>query len=150
MVAPAPPDVAVIVDTSGSMSSEDLAQCMADVTGIVRATTPPGVARRPVRVIPCDNSPGDVQSVRHRADLALLELTGGGGTDMGAGIRSAVGLRPRPDVVVVLTDGATPWPARPPDGAAGCRFVAVVVEPRCPAPTPPDWIRTIVAPVRSA
>ena len=38
------------------------------------------------------------------------QLQGGGGTDMVAGIDAAMSLRPRPDAVIVLTDGYTPFP----------------------------------------
>jgi hypothetical protein len=57
---------------------------------------------------------------------------------MGAGIRAAGDLRPRPQVVVVLTDGETPWPAEPP---AGMRVVVGLVGPR--PPTPPPWARSV-------
>ncbi len=36
---------------------------------------------------------------------------------MGAGIASALQLKPRPSVIVVLTDGYTPWPVRAPNAA---------------------------------
>jgi hypothetical protein len=45
---------------------------------------------------------------------------------MGAGLAAAAELRPRPDVIVVLTDGYTPWPARPP---AGTRVVVGLLDP---------------------
>ncbi|MGH9150644.1 MAG: DUF2201 family putative metallopeptidase, partial [Acidimicrobiales bacterium] len=35
---------------------------------------------------------------------------------MGEGLRAASRLRPRPSIVVVLTDGMTEWPADPPKG----------------------------------
>ncbi len=54
--------------------------------------------------------------MRRVARADQVRLAGGGGTDMGAGIEAAARLRPRPDVVVVLTDGMTPWPDEPPRG----------------------------------
>lgn len=38
--------------------------------------------------------------------------------DIAAGIEAAAALRPRPAVIVVLTDRFTPWPGRPPAAAA--------------------------------
>jgi predicted metal-dependent peptidase len=58
----------------------------------------------------------DVKSVRRVSSAAAVELIGGGGTDMGAGLAAVGRLRPRPSVVVVLTDGLTPWPEQPPKG----------------------------------
>ncbi len=43
-----------------------------------------------------------------------ISLTGGGGTDMGGAIATVLAARRVPDLVVVITDGLTPWPARRP------------------------------------
>ena len=40
---------------------------------------------------------------------SLDDVYGRGGTDMRAGIAAAIELRPRPTVIVVVTDGYTPW-----------------------------------------
>jgi predicted metal-dependent peptidase len=103
------PEVAVVCDTSGSMTEDLLAAALAEVEGLLRAL---GLARR-VRVLACDTAVGPVQRV---SSARQVQLTGGGGTDMGAGIAAAEALRPRPAVVVVLTDGYTPWPAGAPKG----------------------------------
>ncbi len=104
------PEVAVVCDTSGSMSDAQLGQVLVEVEGILRSL---GLARTRVRVMAVDAA---VQTVRRVASASRLELVGGGGTDMGAGIDAASRLRPRPSVVVVLTDGMTPWPVDPPKG----------------------------------
>lgn len=100
------PRVAVVVDTSGSVSDSQLAFAVAEVLGIVRAI------HRDVMVLACDAAVHAVQRVTATADL---HLAGGGGTDMRVGLQAALELRPRPDLVVVLTDGETPWPDAAPD-----------------------------------
>lgn len=103
------PEVAVVVDTSGSMGNALLARCLAEVQGILRAAG----ARDGVPVLAVDAAVHATTRV-HRA--AQVRLAGGGGTDMGVGIDAARRLRPQPTVVIVLTDGYTPWPATPPVG----------------------------------
>ena len=103
------PEVAVVCDTSGSMTEDLLAMVLAEVEGLLRAL---GLARQ-VRVLACDAAVAPVQRV---SSARQVELIGGGGTDMGAGIGAAAALRPRPAVTVVLTDGYTPWPAVAPKG----------------------------------
>jgi predicted metal-dependent peptidase len=130
------PEVAVVCDTSGSMTEDLLAASLAEVEGLLRAL---GLARR-LRVIACDAAASAAQKV---TSARQVELTGGGGTDMGAGIAAATALRPRPAITVVLTDGLTPWPDAPPQG------MKVVVgllgdEP----PEPPAWTRAIRVPAR--
>ena len=107
MVRPVPA-VAVVIDTSGSVSDRELTQAWSEVLGMLRGI---GVRREQIRVWATD-------TMAHRVTWKpdeMVELIGGGGTDMGAGIRAALNDRPTPDVVVVLTDGDTPWPdQRPP------------------------------------
>ena len=142
MAAPAPPSVAVVVDTSGSMSPDDLSQCIADIASLTRSVS--GAAGGvPVRVIPCDAVAGPVSRVRTKADVPRIELTGGGGTDMRVGIEAVAALRPTPEVIVVLTDGCTPWPEAPPAAAPRARYIAVIVEEEFEPYGIPDYIHTI-------
>ncbi len=105
------PQVAMVLDTSGSMSDSMLAQALAEVSGVLRGL---GIGRRHLRVVCCDATAYEAQRVIDAHDVRLL---GGGGTDMGAGLAAAAELRPRPDLILVLTDGHTPWPSAPPRGA---------------------------------
>jgi predicted metal-dependent peptidase/intein/homing endonuclease len=126
------PEVAVVVDTSGSMSERQIAQALAEVAGVLRTLG----NRTAVRVLAVDAA---VQTCRMVFRPEQIELAGGGGTDMGVGLEAAVrpqAGRPRPDVVVVVTDGHTPWPERPPEGARV--IVALVGDGESPA-----WARTV-------
>ena len=125
------PEVAVVCDTSGSMTEDLLALVLAEVEGLLRAL---GLARQ-VRVLACDTAVGPAQRVNSARQVQLI---GGGGTDMGAGIAAAAALRPRPAVTVVLTDGYTPWPAEPPKGM---RIVVGLIGPQAPAA--PLWARAV-------
>ena len=125
------PEVAVVCDTSGSMTEDLLAMVLAEVEGLLRAL---GLARQ-VRVLACDTAVAPVQRV---SSARQVELIGGGGTDMGAGIGAAAALRPRPAVTVVLTDGYTPWPAAAPKGM---RVVVGLLGEG--APDAPPWTRSV-------
>ncbi|MDQ3897173.1 MAG: VWA-like domain-containing protein, partial [Actinomycetota bacterium] len=126
------PEVAVVCDTSGSMTDDQLTEVLAEVDGVLRSV---GVRSQGVRVLACD---AEVHRIKRVSSARQVELAGGGGTNMGAGIEEAVRARPRPGVVVVLTDGYTPWPAAAPKG------VHVVVGLVGPAPpVPPSWARAV-------
>jgi predicted metal-dependent peptidase len=125
------PEVAVVCDTSGSMTEDLLAMVLAEVEGLLRAL---GLARQ-VRVLACDTAVAPAQRV---SSARQVELIGGGGTDMGAGIGAAAALRPRPAVTVVLTDGYTPWPAAAPKGM---RVVVGLLGEG--APEAPPWTRSV-------
>jgi predicted metal-dependent peptidase len=106
MRKPAPPPVAIIIDTSGSISKEMITQFLSEVDGIARAN---GVAQG-LSVIPCDAAVGPIQKLKSKASISELVLPGGGGTDMGVGILAATTMKPFPRIIIVLTDGYTPWP----------------------------------------
>ncbi|CAL9599747.1 vWA domain-containing protein [Streptomyces sp. enrichment culture] len=130
------PRVAVVVDTSGSMGDAELAAAMAEITGVLREV---GVRGNRVTVLACD---ADVHAVSRVTSAGQVELGGGGGTDMRVGIEAALARPERPDVVVVLTDGWTPWPGREP---YGCRVVAALIGPG--APEAPAWAETVRVPL---
>lgn len=128
------PSVAVVVDTSASVDDALLGQALAEVDGALQAG---GVRRDGVTVLSCDTQTGPAQRVRSSAQVVL---EGGGGTDLRVGLAAAGALRPRPQLVVVLTDGHTPWPARAP---AGTRVVVALLERG--APPPPAWATVVRA-----
>jgi predicted metal-dependent peptidase len=131
------PDVAIVCDSSGSMHERLLARALAEVEAVLARA---GLRQNRVRVLAVDAT---VQAVRRVSRAADVELAGGGGTDMGAGISAAAALRPRPTVVIVLTDGYTPWPDEPPPGV---RVVVGLLAEGAEAAEwpPPSWARTVV------
>lgn len=101
--------LAVVIDTSGSMSGQPLGQAVAELYGILSAV------HQQVTLVPCDAEAYASIPLESVVQLRqLLELPGGGGTDMRAGISTAINLKPVPDCILVLTDGYTPYPLEKP------------------------------------
>jgi predicted metal-dependent peptidase len=135
-----PPRVCVVIDTSGSVSDAELGSALLEVAAIARALS----GRRDlVTVLPCD---ADAPLVHRLSRPHQIPLVGGGGTDLRTGFNRA--RRTRPDVIVVLTDGQTPWPERQPP----CRTVVGLFprskpdgkdEPDYTPQPPPAWARVI-------
>ncbi|MDH6280974.1 vWA domain-containing protein [Prescottella agglutinans] len=137
-----PPRVSVIVDTSGSVSDADLGSALLEVAAITRAV---GGRRDLVTVLSCDAAARVVHPLCRAEDIPLF---GGGGTDLRTGFAKVLHGRPRPDVIVVLTDGETPWPSSRP----GCRTVVGLfprVRPRgwedhdYVPDLPPEWAHVV-------
>lgn len=59
---------------------------------------------------------------------------------MGVGIDAALALKPRPQLIIVLTDGETPWPATPPAASVVAALVGRI--PKSDLPTA-DWLVVI-------
>ncbi|MEU0564665.1 VWA-like domain-containing protein [Nonomuraea sp. NPDC005983] len=140
-----PPRVSVVIDTSGSVSDAELGSALLEVAAIVRAV---GGRRDLVSVLSCDAAARVVQPLCRAEGVTLV---GGGGTDLRTGFAKALRARLRPDVIVILTDGQTPWPdARPP-----CRTVVGLFSRRRAARSwdendpdytpdaPPEWARVV-------
>ncbi|MHB1783477.1 MAG: vWA domain-containing protein [Acidimicrobiales bacterium] len=131
------PLIAVVRDTSGSMSDEDLSAVTIEIEGIARQM---GVRGDALRILDVDAAVASVKG--YHGVSTLDEVTGRGGTDMGAGVAYAVTLHPRPTVIVVVTDGYTPWPdAKPRMPVVICVVgrgdLSRVVE------ATPDWATTV-------
>ena len=129
------PNVALVIDTSGSADDELLGRALGEVYGALRGL---GVTGSSVTVLACDAAGHTVARVRNARDA---KLAGGGGTDMRVGIAEAGLLRPRPDVIVVFTDGYTPWPDQPPLGSAV--IAAMLGRPGTVLPPCPSWAKRI-------
>lgn len=127
------PEVAIVVDTSGSVSDEMLSQALGAVAGVLRACG----LRQGVHVLAVDTR---VQTCHRVFRPEQVRLAGGGGTDMATGIDAAARLRPRPQVVVVLTDGETPWPATPPRNV---RVVVGLLGRAAASSAVPAWARVV-------
>lgn len=95
--------IAVVVDTSGSMSNKELAQALAEIEAVLKAGGHNGVT-----VLSCDAAVHMTQKVFKTQEIKLV---GGGGTSMTVGLRAAEALRPRPHVIILVTDCETDWPS---------------------------------------
>ncbi|MBL1079836.1 hypothetical protein JK358_36080 [Nocardia sp. 2] len=108
-----PPRVTVVIDTSASVSDTELGSALLEVAAISRAI---GGRRDLVTVLSCDAAARIAHPLCAAEGIPLL---GGGGTDLRSGFAKALRTHPRPDALVVLTDGQTPWPSAKPS----CRTV---------------------------
>jgi len=129
------PRVAIVIDTSASVDDGMLAQALGEVDGAIAGLGVPG---EQVTVLACDAAVSTVAQVRRACDA---RLGGGGGTDMRAGIEAASRAQPRPDLIIVITDGYTPWPQVPPAGMAV--VVALLHRGDTTAPPAPNWATTV-------
>ena len=99
--------IACVVDTSGSIKNDELSQIIAEIMGVLKAY------QFPVTVIPCDSRAYAPIQVAMPSDFFKLQkLPGGGGTNMIVGIDAALNLVPKPDCILVLTDGFTVFPKK--------------------------------------
>lgn len=103
--------VAIIGDSSGSIGAKEVSHFVGHMNKILESCLPEKVFFL------------HVDAMVHQVDeftqddlpLNIKTIKGGGGTDMGAGIRWLQEQGVDPDVCVILTDGFTPWPETPPD-----------------------------------
>ena len=93
------PAVVVAVDTSGSVTEEDLAQFAAEISGILEAY------ETEITVIYCDSGINGEPEVFTREDLPLkLQARGGGGTDFRPPFKFVAEHDLTPACLIYLTD----------------------------------------------
>lgn len=119
-------NVAIVVDTSGSISDEELSMFLAEIKGILKAVV------SEVTVLSCDSVVHEKAKINRITQLKD-KLVGGGGTNMAVGIQEAL---KEGDIVVVFTDGETPWPEEP----VKKPVIAVLTQDN----KVPGWIKKVV------
>ena len=125
------PEIAVVIDTSGSMGDEDLARALAEIRAILTRVVPGDG----IRVYSVD---ADVAAESQVFNARQINLVGGGGTDMRVGIEAAAATRS--GAIIVVTDGFTRWPeTRPP----GVPLTIAALTNDWALDEVPAWIRTI-------
>jgi predicted metal-dependent peptidase len=114
-----------LIDTSGSMGDSQLARAVSELGGLVRQL---GYGADVV-VACCDAAVHEVSRVFRRTQV---EMYGGGGTDIGVGLRAFIERKVAPiDLLVIVSDCRTPWPKEIPP------FPVITI--RVGAGTPPPW-----------
>jgi predicted metal-dependent peptidase len=114
-----------LIDTSGSMRDTQLARAVSELGGLTRQL---GYGADVV-VVCCDAA---VHEVRKVFASTQIELCGGGGTDIGVGLRAFIERKVAPiDLLVIVSDCRTPWPKEIPP------FPVITI--RVGDGTPPPW-----------
>jgi len=104
-------NVGVCIDTSGSISDEEVKVFLGEVSGILEGAKP-----EQCLIAWCDSAVAGHDWVEEPNELLTLEKKGGGGTDMPVGIDYLIEeLGEYQTTIVVLTDGYTPFHQTPPD-----------------------------------
>jgi len=134
------PRIACVIDTSGSIGEAQLRQALTEVRALLETF------QVPVTVIPCDSRAYRAIPLQVSARWSILRehLRGGGGTDMRAGLDAALKLRPEPTIILIFTDGRTPYPKDPPPKARVLWVIWKSASTPPPLPPMPPWRRADV------
>jgi len=123
--------IGAVIDTSGSMSDEDLSSASSEITGIAAAAGGTCV------VITGDTDIGWSGNVSSGRDVRYGAR---GGTDMRPLIEAAAKSNPQVHCIIVLTDGYTPWPER---GEVQLPVLVGLIGRHCRPESVPDWMAVV-------
>ena len=98
-------EIAIAVDTSGSMSDVDLQDCLSEVIGIVSA-----YENVDLTVLACDADVHSASQVQTITDVQSIKLQGGGGTDFRPVFKWLEENKPNLKLLVFFTDGYGDFP----------------------------------------
>lgn len=105
--------VAMVEDSSGSMGAEQLRSAREEACGVFKQL---GIST--AWFIDADAEVSCPPKMISMRDLAILPVTGRGGTDFRPAIAAAQKLVPKPDILIYFTDGDGVAPDAPPKGMA--------------------------------
>lgn len=115
------PEVDMIIDTSGSMGMQELIDAASETQGVMKAVG------APVRIAVCDAAVHGLRKVKNIQEACGL-LKGGGGTDMRPAFEALMLSRPRPEVIICITDGMV-GDGFPQHAPLGVKVICVLVGP---------------------
>ena len=121
-------EITIIGDTSGSMPNQIFAQVGAEIDGMMDMVKP-----ERVRVVWADDTDCALEEIFEAGEPVTLNPKGFGGTDMRKPLRFVEQYDPR--VVILITDGYTPWPDVSPDFPL---IILCSTEAACP-----EWARVV-------
>lgn len=129
--------IAVIADTSGSMSNRDIKRFFSEIAGISLGTN-----IEAIDVFGCDYEADEKPFiVRNKRDVYRMKLRGGGGTYMGAGLKAVRDYAARHHInyacTIVATDMLTDWPKHRPEYPGG--FIIIGITQEAHRHKPPQW-----------
>lgn len=102
-------EIAIGVDTSGSMSPADLKECVGEVLGIIRAYDCVTLT-----VLACDSEVHNVQDVKDESDLLNFKFGGGGGTSFKPVFKWLEENKSHTKLLIFFTDGYGDFPESEP------------------------------------
>lgn len=103
------PNVMILIDTSGSMSDDELSVAVTETVGVMKTID------ADVTLCVFDARVHCLDKVRTAKEVQE-RMRGRGGTDLVPAFKAAEEARPRPDIVICMTDGGGPAPRKPPTG----------------------------------
>lgn len=124
-----------VLDTSGSMGKTDYINALSEVAGVAQEL------QSPFTLLQVDAAVSSITPIRNKRDVENIDLAGGGGTDMRIGIEYACKMKPKPGIIVIFTDGFTPWPDEP---IPNVKLIAVITGSVPDDWSPPEFIKTLI------
>lgn len=127
------PEVSAIIDTSGSMGTQELVDALSEVQGVMKAIG------APLALTVCDAAVHGLRKVRTIQEAAAM-MKGGGGTDMRPAFDELMQSRPRPEIIICVTDGQV-GDGFPQHAPPGVKVICVLVGPyKC---KPAEWCECV-------
>lgn len=125
------------IDTSGSINQKQLEVAITEVRGAIKSNA------AEFFVSFCDTEVANTRKVLTTGEMVKLQPKGGGGTDMRQCFEHAKTLRPKVNLVIIITDGMTPWPSDP---NPGTQTIVVWTKPESYTEwmgTVPPWAKVV-------